>query len=46
LALLKTAALSGDSKQMALTQFTHIEPRRGTLKRFKNGGKCLLNFSK
>jgi len=24
----------------------HIEPRRGTLKRFKNGGKCLLNFSK
>ncbi len=25
---------------------SHIEPRRGTLKRFKNGGKCLLNFSK
>ena len=22
----------------------HIVPRRGTLKRFKNGGKCLLNF--
>jgi hypothetical protein len=24
----------------------HIEHRRGTLKRFKNGGKCLLNFVK
>jgi hypothetical protein len=24
----------------------HIEPRRGTLKKFKNGGKCLLNFLK
>jgi hypothetical protein len=26
--------------------FNHIEPRRGTLKRFKNGEKCLLNFEK
>jgi hypothetical protein len=24
----------------------HIEPRRGTLKSFKNGGICLLNFVK
>ena len=33
-------------EKMRFNHFEHIEPRRGTLKRFKNGGKCLLNFSK
>jgi hypothetical protein len=32
-------------KSFALVVY-HIEPRRGTLKRHKNRGKCLLNFLK
>ncbi len=29
-----------------IDKIDHIEPRRGTLKSFKNGVKCLLNFVK
>jgi hypothetical protein len=34
---------SRNSKQILYNNnlFGHIEPRRGTLKRLKNGGKCL-----
>jgi hypothetical protein len=33
-------------KTNRLTPHIHIEPRRGTSKKFKNEGKCLLYFFK